>query len=90
MFKATGLYFIASSLSGAILNYIAIILWSIEPTTDGICQSRVWFVCVGYAMLLGSMLTKVYEIRCIFRDMEHDFKRLIGLVTKVKGQRFIR
>jgi hypothetical protein len=90
IFKATGLYFVIFSLTGATLNYIGIILWSLEPRSAAICHSRVWLVMLGYSMLLGSMLTKVYEVKVLFSKMEHDFKRLIGLVTKVKGIRFLR
>ncbi|KYR02864.1 G-protein-coupled receptor family 3 [Tieghemostelium lacteum] len=56
-------------IMGGILVYIGIIFWSIPPT-NARCNLRIWFVSIGFTILIGSLVVKNFRIWLIFDNPE--------------------
>jgi hypothetical protein len=69
---------------GAVFNYIGMFFWTLAPDSNAICHLRLWFIFVGYSLLLGAMLSKAFAVHTIFHALKHDFKQLMHLVTDIK------
>ena len=37
---------------GIALTYISVIFWYKVPSSDRICQTRIWLTCIGYTLIL--------------------------------------
>jgi len=62
-------------LLGAVLCFVAVILYSVEPTT-GSCTSALWMVMVGISLMLGTLFAKTYRAWRLFDNQRLSKVRL--------------
>ena len=59
-------------VAGAIMFYTIVILFGVDEnvashtTVEGLCQTRVWVVSVGFSLLYGTILAKTWRVYYIF------------------------
>jgi len=54
-------------LAGAILTLTAPIFWLRIPSETPICQARLWLTSVGFSIILGTMFSRVNQLREIYK-----------------------
>ena len=57
--RAGFLFFLFSTLSGAILLLVSVILFYLLPDQDSICILRTWFVGIGFVLLIVPIVSKI-------------------------------
>eukprot|EP00007_Cunea_sp_BSH-02190019_P008673 CAMPEP_0174229294 /NCGR_PEP_ID=MMETSP0417-20130205/303_1 /TAXON_ID=242541 /ORGANISM="Mayorella sp, Strain BSH-02190019" /LENGTH=976 /DNA_ID=CAMNT_0015306825 /DNA_START=93 /DNA_END=3023 /DNA_ORIENTATION=+ len=66
-------FFLFGSLLGAVMGYVALILYSVQAST-GACTTGLWLLLLGMALLLGNVFAKTFRTWRLFSN-----KRLQGL-----------
>ena len=67
-------------IAGAVIFYITVILFGIDEnvasssTVDNLCQTRIWFVAIGFSLLFGTIFAKTWRIYFIFNHLKPNTK----------------
>ena len=73
--------------AGAIVFYTIVILFGIDEnvashtTVEGLCQTRVWLVSVGFSLLYGTILAKAWKTYYIFKYTKSESKTVSATLT---------
>mmetsp|Transcript_13961 Transcript_13961/g.42032 ORF Transcript_13961/g.42032 Transcript_13961/m.42032 type:complete len:818 (+) Transcript_13961:60-2513(+) len=70
--------FLFGSLLGAVLGYVALILYSVDAST-GTCTTALWLLVIGMALLLGNVFAKTYRTWRLFSNKKMQQVRLRDL-----------
>ena len=66
--KKTSPLFSQLILIGIHMVCISQIIWNIPQQTTGTCFSKVWLIMIGFPLMMGSTLAKLYRIYIIFYE----------------------
>ena len=72
--------------------YITVILFGIDEnvvsssTVDNLCQTRIWFVAIGFSLLFGTIFAKTWRIYFIFNHLKPNTKLVCVYHCMVCGQ----
>jgi len=67
-------------IAGAIVFYTIVILFGVDEnvashtTVDGLCQTRIWLVSIGFSLLYGTILAKTWKVYYTFNHVKLDSK----------------
>jgi len=70
-------------IAGAVVFYITVILFGVDEnvasftTVDRLCQTKVWFVAIGFSLFFGTIFAKTWRIYFIFNYIKTKAK-LVG------------
>lgn len=60
-------------VAGAVMFYTIVILFGVDEnvashtTVDGLCQTRIWLVSIGFSLLYGTIFAKTWKTYYIFK-----------------------
>ena len=70
-------------IAGAVIFYITVILFGVDEnvasssTVDHLCQTKIWFVAIGFNLLFGTIFAKTWRIYFVFNHIKPKAK-LVG------------
>jgi len=57
--------FLAIMILGSVILYLAVPFWMMHDEVV-FCHLRVWFICIGFTLLFGTLTLKTFRIKTIF------------------------
>ena len=81
---------------GAVVFYITVILFGVDEnvasytTVDGLCQTRIWLVSIGFNLLYGTILAKTWKFYYTFNYTKSESKTVRAILhNKVSKNHYI-
>ena len=74
-------------VAGAVVFYATVILFGVDEnvasytTVDGLCQSRIWVISIGFSLLYGTILAKTWKVYYIFNYTKSESKTVRVILT---------
>ena len=74
-------------VAGAIVFYATVILFGVDENVasdtivDGLCQTRIWLVSIGFSLLYGTILAKTWKIYYTFNYTKSESKTVRVVLT---------
>ena len=67
-------------VAGAVVFYVTVILFGVDEnvasysTVDGLCNTRIWLIAIGFSLLYGTIFAKTWRIYYIFSHTKPNSK----------------
>ena len=71
-------------VAGAVVFYVTVILFGMDEnvasysTVDGLCNTRIWLIAIGFSLLYGTIFAKTWRIYYIFSHTKPNSKFVSG------------